>query len=44
MRFIVFLAGWAGCTVAFGGLGLILGWMPSVIVAAMWPVVPRSGR
>ena len=40
---IVFFAVWIGCTIAFGPLGFMLGWMPALILAIIWPLVAALG-
>ena len=40
---IVFFAVWIGCTIAFGPLGFMLGWMPALILAFIWPLVAALG-
>lgn len=40
---IVFFAVWIGCTIAFGPLGFMLGWIPALILAVIWPLVAALG-
>jgi hypothetical protein len=43
MSVIVFLGVWIVCTVSFGPFGFMLGWMPALILAAIWPLVAALG-
>ena len=43
MGAIVFFGVWIGCTVGFGPLGFMLGWMPALILAMFWPLIAALG-
>jgi hypothetical protein len=43
MEAIVFLAVWIGCTIGFGPFGFMLGWMPALILAMLWPLIAALG-
>ena len=40
---ITFIISWASCTIIYGFLGFVVGWFPSVILAAiagfLWPLI-----
>ena len=40
---IVFLAVWIGCSIAWGALGFMLGWMPALFLAYILPLVAYLG-
>lgn len=35
----VFFVVWIGCMVAWGPMGFMLGWMPALVIALIWPLV-----
>ena len=35
----VFLAVWVYCAATWGGLGFMLGWMPALVLAFIWPLL-----
>ena len=40
---IVFFAVWIGCMIAAGPLGFMLGWLPALVLAFIWPRVLALG-
>lgn len=43
MSVIVFFAVWIGCMIAAGPLGFMLGWLPALVLAFIWPLVVALG-
>ena len=40
---IVFFVVWIGCMIAAGPLGFMLGWLPALVLAFIWPLVVALG-
>ncbi len=43
LEVVIFCGVWIGCTVVFGGLGFMLGWMPAIVLAYLSPLVLLIG-
>ena len=40
---IVFFVVWIGCTIGFGPFSFMLGWMPALLLAMLWPLIAALG-